>query len=307
LLLVLGGAVGAVLVLPMLALLAMPLSAEAIGEGKARAFLALALAVAALVLAYLLARLLLSPIRALAAWAAAVPGRGAAPLPHYGTRELGELGRSVLDMARALENRAASIRSFTDHVTHELKTPLTAIRGAAEMLAASEGLSPEDRRLADMVLASAARMEVELAALRRVAAAREPGAAGETTLDALAPGLRADFPGLELAIEGGGAALPLVPERLKAVLAQLLGNSEAHGARRVVLRAEAAGALDISDDGPGISPGNRERIFEPFFTTRREAGGTGMGLPIAEALLAASGAAIALVPGPGGARFRIEF
>ena len=62
----------------------------------------------------------------------------------------------------------------------------------------------------------------------------------------------------------------------------------------------------MTDNGPGVSPGNRARIFDPFFTTRRDAGGTGMGLPIVRRLLQAHGGDIALVDGPG-ARFVVTF
>jgi signal transduction histidine kinase len=64
--------------------------------------------------------------------------------------------------------------------------------------------------------------------------------------------------------------------------------------------------LVISDDGSGISPGNRDRIFDPFFTTNRDGGGTGMGLAIVRRLLSAHGATIALQDDPG-AVFEIEF
>ncbi|MFY9204504.1 MAG: HAMP domain-containing sensor histidine kinase, partial [Yoonia sp.] len=55
----------------------------------------------------------------------------------------------------------------------------------------------------------------------------------------------------------------------------------------------------VSDNGSGISDGNRDRIFDPFFTTRRDAGGTGMGLAIVSRMLAAQGASIALGEGSG--------
>jgi signal transduction histidine kinase len=54
-----------------------------------------------------------------------------------------------------------------------------------------------------------------------------------------------------------------------------------------------------------VASGDRERLFEPFFTSRRAEGGTGLGLPIARSLLAASHASIALVDGERGASFRI--
>jgi signal transduction histidine kinase len=63
--------------------------------------------------------------------------------------------------------------------------------------------------------------------------------------------------------------------------------------------------LTVSDDGEGVPMGDRERLFEPFFTSRRAEGGTGLGLPIARSLLAASHASIALIDSARGAAFRI--
>jgi signal transduction histidine kinase len=105
------------------------------------------------------------------------------------------------------------------------------------------------------------------------------------------------------------APLPVaVPEAtLEAVITALADNSRRAGATRLSLAVDASGqavALTVAD-GEGVAPGDRERLFEPFFTSRRAEGGTGLGLPIARSLLAASHASIALVDSEGGAAFRI--
>jgi signal transduction histidine kinase len=95
---------------------------------------------------------------------------------------------------------------------------------------------------------------------------------------------------------------------LESAITVLLQNSRQAGAAHAVIGARASLAqvvLSVTDDGPGVPPADRERLFEPFFTSRREAGGTGLGLPIARSLLAASWAAIALVPSTEGTRFEI--
>jgi signal transduction histidine kinase len=61
----------------------------------------------------------------------------------------------------------------------------------------------------------------------------------------------------------------------------------------------------VTDDGPGISPGNRDDVFKPFFTTKRADGGTGMGLSLTRNLLEAHSGQIELVSGEGGAQFRL--
>lgn len=313
LILVLGGALFAVLTLPLLGLLAVGLLEQRLGYGRASVMVAAVVGAVTLVLAFLLWRLLYGPITALAAQARAVAaGQGETPgaLRHYGTAEMGELGQSFLEMTAALRNREAAIRNFTDHAAHELKAPLTGIRGAAELLASAESLGAEDRRLAETILSAAERMERELAALRRAASAREPAHRGHCRLDDLVAALGEEFAGLHIAVGGGELRLPLGPEGMRIVLTQLLRNAAEHGATRVDLAARATAegpVLTVRDDGAGISAGNRARVFDPFFTTRRAAGGTGMGLAIVAGLVRAHGGTIRLLPGTGGAAFEIAF
>lgn len=312
LLLVLGGALSGVLVSGLAGLLAMPVLAPLMGQRPAALLVLAAVVLVTALLAFLLWRLILGPVTALADRAHRLRDGDTdalQPLPHYGTPELRDLGESVLGMASALKNRATTIRSYTDHVTHEFKAPLSAIRGAAELLDEAD-LPTEDRRLVTAIRTSALRMEVLLTALRSIAAAREPAAAGETTLADLLPRLRADHVGLTFQTEGDALALPVPSQTLAAVLGHLAANAAQHqaGTLHLIVTTTAAGPiLDIGDDGTGIAEGNRARIFEPFFTTRREADGTGMGLAIAESLLSAHGASIELTDRQTGAWFRIVF
>jgi len=63
----------------------------------------------------------------------------------------------------------------------------------------------------------------------------------------------------------------------------------------------------VGNNGDAISASNRDRIFDAFFTTRRDSGGTGMGLAIAQAMLRANGGLIRLLPQEQGAAFEIRF
>ena len=102
--------------------------------------------------------------------------------------------------------------------------------------------------------------------------------------------------------------MALAPEAARAVFGQLVRNAREHGATqvRIAARREAARlVVTVSDNGSGISPGNRERVFEPFFTTRREAGGTGMGLQIVRSMLTAHGGSILLLETESGAAFEV--
>jgi two-component system, OmpR family, sensor kinase len=309
---VLGGALLATLALSYAGLVALRYLGPETGFRNAAAALALAIGTATAGLGWLLARLLLRPIATLSDQAAALrrdPRQAIAPLSHYGTRETRDLALGISAMAQALQGREAQLRAFTDHVTHELKTPVTALRAAAELLAEAD-LTPEDRGLVDQIQGAAQQMQSHLEALRRVTEAREPGHHGTCRLADLAPSLRVGHPDLTLTFAGEAVALPMAASGLSIALGHLLVNAARHGASRVDLTAgQSAGrtVLTVVDNGQGISPGNRDRIFQPFFTTTRDQGGTGMGLTITANLLAAHGAAIALLPSDHGAAFALTF
>ena len=182
-----------------------------------------------------------------------------------------------------------------DHVTHELKSPLTVVRGAAELLAMPDLPHDERARLLARIEASVERMTALLDAQRSLAQAQEPAAPGQVRLSDVAQGAEVVTDGI----------VPLSEDALRLVLDHLVGNAKAHGAMKVSVSYD--GILVVQDNGTGVSEGNATRIFEPFFTTRREAGGTGMGLSIVRRTLEAHNAQIALAPSDRGARFEITF
>lgn len=296
--LVLGGTLAATLALGPAGVVAVWLLDGKIGMGRTALVVAVGAVLVTGTLGWLLWRLLLHPVWELAE--RAEHDGPWEPLAHYGTREMGELGAAVLGMAGRLRAREATARSFADHVTHELKGPLAAIRGAAEML----GEDGADARLVAAVEGAAGRMDLLLGRLREVALMRDLGR-GWTTLGAEVGALRAEVPRLAVEVEGGEVGLPLPPEALGVVLRQMAGNALAHGAGRLRLRAAEGPELWVEDDGEGISPGDRGRVFDPFFTTRRESGGTGMGLWVVRSLVEAHGGEVEVMEGQGGARFRI--
>ena len=309
--LVLGGALVGTLVLSFAGLVALRYLGPLIGFRSAAMILAVVITAATALLGWLLLRLLLRPIRALETYARAQEeALPALPPAHFGTRETAVTARRVIAMAEALRDREAIIRAFTDHVTHELKTPVSAIRAAAELLEDGGGLSVEDRRLLREIDGARAQIETQLTALRSAAQAREARYLGQSQLADLLPALATDFPDLALSTKGESLPMPIAPDGMMIVLAQLMRNAAEHGARQITLAAHTEAGrlvLDVSDDGLGISTGNEGRIFQPFFTTRREAGGTGMGLSVARNLLAAHRAEITLLSEHALTTFRIVF
>ncbi|RYG57767.1 MAG: ATP-binding protein [Alphaproteobacteria bacterium] len=145
--------------------------------------------------------------------------------------------------------------------------------------------------------------------MRELAQAEMPLARGETTLGAVLPDLRSRFSTLVVTVSGDDVVVGLPEEALDIVLGHLAENSVKHGAKQLTLTAvqqEGRALLKVTDDGSGVSQGNRDRIFQPFFTTRRASGGTGMGLDIVRAMLEAHDARIALLPPEQGASFEIQ-
>ncbi|QKC81002.1 ATP-binding protein [Mesorhizobium sp. NZP2077] len=233
------------------------------------------------------------------------------PLDHHGTYEMAELSAAFLDMAEKLQARSDSIQTFATHVSHELKSPLTAIQGAAELLRDSGSAMDDDerRRFSNNIVTDAGRLNLLVRRLLDLAKAENLAPSGESSSIVAALALLPVDTRLAVRIEAGGdLALRISAENAAIVLANLIDNSARHGATLVSITATSAGdkaTLLISDDGDGISPSNRARIFEPFFTTRRATGGTGMGLGIVLALLKAHDGMIRLVDSERGTRFEI--
>ncbi len=300
--LILGSTLAVVLCLPLAGIMAVRYLAPALGYREAVAAVGVGVVFVAAAVGWTLWRVLLRPIRSLVGRAEGVThGMPAAldPLAHYGTREMEHLGQAVLDMGRVLLGREAVLRSYAEHATHELKSPLTVLRGAAELLDNPDLDAADRARLLARIDGAAERMTALLDAQRALAGAQDLLVAGQARLADVLAAVQADLVrthrGLDITV-AADAPLPLGAEGLRMVLGHLLANAAQMGAERVWLRA-GADRLDVIDDGPGVSEGNRDRIFDPFFTTRRDAGGTGMGLSILRRMLDAHGATILLEPG----------
>ena len=210
--LVIGGTLAAVLVLPLLGIGYFRVAGNILGWGETSWLIGWMAVVSTAILGFLLWRLVLRPVYALTAHAKAVKeGRTDIPLPpHFGTPEFSALGEAVHDMATTLQNREAGIRAYSNHVTHEMKSPLTSISAAAELLAAAP--DDDDRTaLIETIRTSSARMETLLDALRRLAAARTPLGRGPAGLRIAAAALAARSPLNIVVAQDGQVPLALVP------------------------------------------------------------------------------------------------
>lgn len=279
------------------------------------ALAALATLALTLLIGFVFVRLISRPVNELLERTRAIASGDASairPLSHHGTREMAALAGGFLDMARKLQSRSDTLQTFATHVSHELKSPLTSIQGAAELLRdGGDDMSPEQRhRFHDNIAADSERLSQLVRRLIELARAEhaEPGTERTTLRDALKRVSRSDGLILETG-QGPDIAVRMSRENLAIILGNMVDNAHRHGATSVELSAEAVddrAVLTIHDDGPGIVDENRERVFEPFFTTRREEGGTGLGLGIVSALVKAHGGSIRLAQSDEGARFEIE-
>ncbi|MEM6496556.1 MAG: HAMP domain-containing sensor histidine kinase, partial [Pseudomonadota bacterium] len=232
------------------------------------------------------------------------------PLDHYGTREIANLSHSFQALTERLQSQQDALKSYTAHVTHELKSPLTSVKGAAELLHDPDMTPDQRRKFLDNIERDTSRMEELLSSMRAFSLAEQNAIEGTCALTTLEGALRLKFPALTITLRNGHVPLPTHQNTLTIVLIHMLENAQQHGAREVVLSASqgASGtSLTIKDNGTGISAGNRDKIMTPFFTTRRDTGGSGMGLNIVKAIVESLGGHLNLEPNLAGAQFQIRF
>ncbi|MBI5527929.1 MAG: hypothetical protein HY897_16485 [Deltaproteobacteria bacterium] len=234
--------------------------------------------------------------------------------PGWAPREAFELNDALGAMVERLEGRARYVEEFTRRVSHELKTPLTGIRGSVELLRDGwREMSDEEReRFLGIIEADTARMERLVRRLLELARIEAAGpATGSADLRAVAQGLVEECraAGREVKIEAGDAPsfVSIQPHLAEALMANLLDNAFVHGRPPVALTIEAGPKLVVRDRGPRIPPEHLPHVFEHFFTTAKDKGGTGLGLAVVKAICDACGAEVSVDSDSAGTTFTIVF
>jgi two-component system OmpR family sensor kinase len=187
--------------------------------------------------------------------------------------EMGRLSRTLNTMLNEIEGSVAKLRRFVGDASHELRTPVTGIRGLAELYRQGAVTDPDEvRQLVERIETEAVRMGLLVEDLLLLA-----------RLDEVRP-LRADrvdlVPVVADAIEGRPVDLELVgdtepivigdEDRLRQVVTNLVVNAMTHTPAgtpitvRVGVDADRA-VLEVADDGPGIPAEHADRIFERFY------------------------------------------
>lgn len=236
----------------------------------------------------------------------AINVRGPSDLQYLAER-LDWMRQGMLD-AQADKNR------FLRHLSHELKTPLTALREGAELLwdGSLGTLSPGQKEVATILRQNSLRLQKlieDLLAYRTLIAApnlieRENLCLGDVVERVLGD-QRAAVMAKSIRIETEGAELSLRadPEKLRVIMDNLVSNaikfSPLNGCIQIrVTRQADAVVLEVADQGPGVTAEDREKIFDAFYQGRppqaASVQGTGLGLSIAREHVLAHGGQIAI-------------
>jgi len=237
----------------------------------------------------------------------------ATPLRTTRRDEIGDLSGAFDTLLAEVAARSRANEGFVADLAHEMKNPIAAIRAVSERL---DGASDPARaeRLVRILADSTTRLDALVTGLLELARAEGglPGEArepvdGAALLGGLLDTLRADPRWtVTFALDAEPAWVDAVPGRLEAALRNLLLNAASFAERTVAVRVTGGPTVRIavSDDGPGLAPEDRDHVFDRFFTRRAE--GTGLGLPLARAVVEAHGGQIDVASTPGaGATFTV--
>jgi two-component system OmpR family sensor kinase len=244
--------------------------------------------------------------------------------------EIGRLGRTLNVMLTRIEESFAErreterrLRQFVADASHELQTPLTSVRGYAELFRRGAAQRPDDLATAmGRIEAEATRMGVlvdDLLLLARLDQGRpmDPAPVDLTSLVGdLVADARAVEPDRPIALEAGAPVTIQGDDlRLRQVVGNLLSNARAHTppgtpvtVRTLIRDGEAV--VEVADRGPGLPAEHAARVFERFFradpSRARTSGGSGLGLSIVASIAEAHGGRAEVDSTPGeGAVFRV--
>jgi two-component system sensor histidine kinase BaeS len=236
--------------------------------------------------------------------------------------EFSSLARSINAMAQSLADGRSRERQLLLSVSHDLRTPLTSIRGFAEAI--TDGATDDTSRAAGVIIAESRRLERlvgDLLDLGKLEAEQlsfhiRPTDMAEV-VGITAEGFRplAERGGLHLSVdvpELGASVVSADPDRVAQLLANLIENAFTYARTAVLVSLGATPdgqVIVVEDDGPGIAPTDLPHVFDRFYQADRGPNrkvGSGLGLAIVAELATAMGAtiqAVSPVSADGGSRF----
>jgi two-component system sensor histidine kinase GlrK len=222
----------------------------------------------------------------------------------------------------ALEEQKAR---FLRHVSHELKTPLTALREGSELLAdgVAGPVTPQQREIVGILQSNSVQLQrliEDLLNYQRAVAGVEQLKLAKVDLAEIARSaidahkLDAAGRSVTLALDARPAPLLGDPDKLHTVVDNLVSNAvkyspEGSTVRAAVRAGDRDVVLEVADEGHGVADGDKFKVFDWFFQAERPSGvrvkGSGLGLAIAREFVLAHGGTIEALAGPGG-RFRVR-
>lgn len=243
-----------------------------------------------------------------------------------GPEDLRYLGERLNWMRQRLLAVEAQKTQFLQHVSHELKTPLTAIREGSDLLAESVigELNSKQQQVAKILHANSVQLQRRIEDLLSFSAMQNARAnlIGQPVdlrgiLDEVLQNhlLATMHKNLQINVFMQNIVIECDAKKIKIVLDNLISNAVKFSPRdaSIIVRTRQINEnlqLDLVDFGPGIDDADRERLFDPFYQGRRAPDshiqGTGLGLSIAKEYVVAHGGSINILPAARGAHFRIE-
>ncbi|MET8758883.1 ATP-binding protein [Lentzea sp. NPDC004782] len=276
-----------------------------------RAALAVGVLIVAALLGLWLARRVTRPLRELNGMAARLrDGDLTARAEETGPPETRTLARTLNTATETIGTLVGSQRAFIGDASHQLRTPLTALRLSLDNVA--DGVDdPHVREDVEMATAEVVRMSRLVNGLLALARAEADVAQPEPVqvLDVVAERFTAwraaaDERSISLVSEGPGIRVLATPGHLEQVLDNVLSNAlevSPDGAA-ILVRTTRPGLLEIIDSGPGMPEAERLRAFDRFWRGQglTGKGGSGLGLAIVKQLVTDDGGAVSLEAAPGG-------
>jgi signal transduction histidine kinase len=275
-------------------------------------------------LTYVLARRIVEPVKELDRAAAEVSRQNF----DYHVRvqsddEVGRLARTFNSMCASIQRsreelirqeRISTIGRLSSSIVHDLRNPLAAIYGGAEILVDSDLPPPQTKRLAGNIYRASRKIQELLQDLLDVSRGQTGGAELCRLADVLSAGCDpfqplAESRGVALTLEAPDSIeLPLERARVERVVQNLVGNAleVVPDGGRIAVSAhveDGAAVVTVEDNGPGIKPEIRARLFQPFVTGGKK-GGLGLGLALSRQTVIDHGGDMWVESEPGrGARF----
>jgi len=288
----------------------------------------LALVPVALLLAAGFTVLIARPIRQIdAALRRMGSGDFSAPVGVSGPRDLQLLGRRIEWLRHRLTELEQQKNRFLRQVSHELKTPLTALREGSELLSeeALGKLTPEQQEVAGILRANSIELQRLIEDLLSYGAAEFHRSALRYATVEMRRVVARVLDDQNLALRA--RALRIAPhvddirfeadfEKVRVMLDNLVSNAAKFAPEGSAITIDARAVndrlvLEVADDGPGIPPAERERVFDPFYRGRNASGGrlpgSGIGLSIVRDYAQAHDGTVEVVDDPSrsGARLRV--